>query len=307
MNFIVFNLKYSAGSNTQPTCWAVLCGDRRTDVLLARDRDLYLLKEGEQQYINIIPADVGHDYTAVLEMAVSLNGKHVVLFTDAGYLWLGSSDLRTKYVILFFVCNKILNLNNNYVVFRYRELETECHTRPRQLVWCGNEAVLAHWDTTVLVAGKQYGECCYAYDSMVHLVAEVDGVRVLSSTQHELVQRVPPVVQKIFRINSTEPGSFLLEASKQYQKRSHRADEYISLVRNDLELAVRQCIEAAAYEFDPDTQKMLIRAAQFGKCFLTNANSDMYVNMCRLLRVLNAVRDSRVGLPLTYTQVMLIV
>lgn len=154
------------------------------------------------------------------------------------------------------------------------------------------------------MAGRQHGDVCsYAYDGPVHLVGEVDGVRVLSGTQHELVQAVPPVVQKIFRINSTEPGSFLLEASKQYQKRSHRADEYISLVRNDLEIAVRQCIEAAAYEFDSDTQKILVRAAQFGKCFLTNANPDVYVHMCRLLRVLNAVRDQRVGLPLTYTQV----
>lgn len=57
----------------------------------------------------------------------------------------------------------------------------------------------------------------YTYDSSVHLVSEIDGVRVLSAMQHELIQKVPDVVQKIFRINSTDPGSFLLEASKQFQ------------------------------------------------------------------------------------------
>lgn len=57
----------------------------------------------------------------------------------------------------------------------------------------------------------------YGYDGLVHLIPEIDGVRVLSTYQHELIQKVPDVVQRIFRINSTDPGSFLVEASKQYQ------------------------------------------------------------------------------------------
>jgi hypothetical protein len=31
-------------------------------------------------------------------------------------------------------------------------------------------------------------------------------------------------------------------------------------------------------------------------------NSDKYVNIIRLLRVLNAVRESKIGIPLTFTQ-----
>lgn len=30
--------------------------------------------------------------------------------------------------------------------------------------------------------------------------------------------------------------------------------------------------------------------------------SDNYVNICRLLRVLNAIRDAKIGIPLTITQ-----
>jgi len=44
------------------------------------------------------------------------------------------------------------------------------------------------------------------------------------------------------------------------------------------------------------------QAAQFGKGFIADLNSDYYVRMCRLLRVLNAVRDHKIGIPLTYTQ-----
>ena len=44
----------------------------------------------------------------------------------------------------------------------------------------------------------------------------MDGIRIITAFNHEMIQKVPEVVQKIFRINSTEPGSYLLEASKQF-------------------------------------------------------------------------------------------
>lgn len=84
---------------------------------------------------------------------------------------------------------------------------------------CGNEAVVLYWekDNTFLIVGKHGQKLSYFYDGSVHLVPEIDGIRIISNTQHELLQKVPEVVQKIFRINSTDPGSFLLEASKQFQ------------------------------------------------------------------------------------------
>lgn len=45
-----------------------------------------------------------------------------------------------------------------------------------------------------------------------------------------------------------------------------------------------------------------IQAASFGKCFLSTFPSEPFVSMCRDLRVLNAVRDYTVGIPLTHTQ-----
>lgn len=74
------------------------------------------------------------------------------------------------------------------------------------------------------------------------------------------------------------------------------------MVKNQLSVAVQQCIDAAAFEFDPEIQKMLIRAAQFGKGFVPDHVPDHYVHTCRWLRVLNAVRDPKVAIPLTYLQ-----
>lgn len=47
---------------------------------------------------------------------------------------------------------------------------------------------------------------------------------------------------------------------------------------------------------------VVLQAASFGKCFLTDFSPDHFVTTCRELRVLNAVRDGAVGLPLTHTQ-----
>ncbi|KAK5242252.1 Vacuolar protein sorting-associated protein 16, partial [Exophiala xenobiotica] len=48
--------------------------------------------------------------------------------------------------------------------------------------------------------------------------------------------------------------------------------------------------------------KQLLRAASFGKSVLDLYSSDEFVDMCEDLRVLNAVRDYRIGLFLSYEQ-----
>lgn len=268
-------------SGIHPTSWTIVSEDT-TEVLLARGVELYRLKQDEHHTSSMLEPDIMNKYTSIIKMSVSLNAGHLALFTDSGYLWLGSTDLRKKYC----------------------EIDCDIIHKPKQMLWCGNEAVVLYWekDNTFLIVGKHGHKVAQFYDSSVFLVPEIDGIRIISNTQHELLQKVPEVVQKIFRINSTEPGSFLLEASKQFQKGSHKANEYICLVKSDLETAVNQCIEAVGYEFDTDIQKTLVRAAQFGKCFIPDMRSDSYVEICRLLRVLNAVRDPKVGIPITITQ-----
>ncbi|CAH0559319.1 unnamed protein product [Brassicogethes aeneus] len=271
-------------SNMAPTCWAVVSESSCTEVLIARGMELYRLKQDEHHTSAVLQAEFENSYSSILDMAVSFNARHIALFTDSGYLWMGSTNLTVKYF----------------------EVDTSTVYKPTQIMWCGNESVVLYWErfNTLLIVGKHGQKMSYTYDSSISLVPEIDGVRIISNSQHELLQKVPDVVEKIFRINSTDPGSFLLEASKQFQKGSHKANEYISLVKHDLVRAVEQCIDAVGYEFDTKVQKMLIRAAQFGKCFISDAgySSDKYVNMCRLLRVLNAVRDPKIGIPLTITQ-----
>lgn len=44
-----------------------------------------------------------------------------------------------------------------------------------------------------------------------------------------------------------------------FQKGSQKADEYIRIIKDKLEIAVSQCIEAAGHEIDPAKQKPLLR------------------------------------------------
>ncbi|NXR06481.1 VPS16 protein, partial [Semnornis frantzii] len=110
--------------------------------------------------------------------------------------------------------------------------------------------------------------------------------------------------QEIFKIASMAPGALLLEAQKEYEKESQKADEYLREIKDQklLPEAVSQCIEAAGYEHEPDTQKSLLRAASFGKCFIDKFPPESFVHMCQDLRVLNAIRDYQIGIPLTFSE-----
>lgn len=140
-----------------------------------------------------------------------------------------------------------------------------------------------------MVVGRTAETIVYNYDGPVHLVTEIDGVRVLSSCSHEMIQKVPNVVQRIFRINSTDPASYLLEASKQFQKKSHKADSYIDLVKDKLDSAIRACIDGASHEFDFDTQKILMRVSLISMFY---QNIEIVIIIVNLIRLPSLEKDS---------------
>ncbi|KAL8612978.1 hypothetical protein ACOMHN_001061 [Nucella lapillus] len=293
--------------NTTPNCWDVVVMDRQVRALVGKGSELYIVDQGGQ-YQKQEPKTDKDDLGDYLDMAVSFNHKFVVLFTSKGFIWMGSSDLMNCFA----------------------EFETKSPAKPHQLAWCGNGAVVALWDRMMLVVGAQkywikypfphqwgtahcavseplYWELLspadrFNFDCPVYLLPEEDGLRIISNDLHEFLHRVPLVTEQIFKIGSMEPGAMLFEANREYQKQHQKADEYLRMIKEKLDTAVNQCIQAAGQEFEPAKQKQLLRAASFGKCFLTDFRPDAFVNMCQMLRVLNQVRHHTVGIPLTYTQ-----
>ncbi|XP_059822989.1 vacuolar protein sorting-associated protein 16 homolog [Hypanus sabinus] len=273
------------GLKCPPSCWAVLMEDRQTKIILANGKDLYVLDNGSWQSVS--PPGLGPQVSGFTKIAISFNYKRLALFTDTGSIWMGSSSLRDMLCVI----------------------DTNFQTPPKQFVWCNrpkstNPAVVGVWDKLLLIAGSSKETIKFYLDEDVHLVPEIDGVRIISSNSHEFLHEVPPACQDIFKIASMAPGALLLEAHKEYEKESQKADEYLREIKeqNLLSEAVQQCIEAAGNEYKPEMQKALLRAASFGKCFISNFPPDTFVKMARDLRVLNAIRDYTVGIPLSYPQ-----
>lgn len=270
------------GMVAPPSSWTIIADEQGTRVVVAKDDKIFVLDpRGSARCIEETPP-ITTMFKAVTEMAVSFDYRNIALFLDDGHLWIGTSDLRST------LC----------------ELDTKEKSRPKQLLWCGQKAVVGHWGKILLVLGFERDFINYPVDVPIHLVQEVDGVRLIGNTIHELLQKVPNVVKDVFRIGSMDPGALLLAASVEFEKKSYKADEYLRSIieENNLELAIQQCIDAAAHEYPSATQKKLLRAACFGKSFIPSMNPDGFVNACRTLRVLNAVREHTVGLPLTYVQ-----
>ncbi|KAJ8252797.1 hypothetical protein GJAV_G00205690 [Gymnothorax javanicus] len=273
------------GLQGAPSCWAVLTQDRQSKVLLANGPDLFILDN--TSCTPVTPPGLSPMASSIVHMAVSFSYKHLALFTDSGHVWMGLSSLKDK----------------------LSEVETKFRTSPKQMVWCRRPrsqqpSVVIMWDQHLLVAGECKDTIQYHLDDESVLVPELDGVRIICGTSHELLQEVPAACEEIFKIASMAPGALLLEAHKEYEKQSQKADEYLREIKEQSLLgeAVRQCVEAAGHEQEPETQKTLLRAASFGKCFLSNFPPEQFVSMCRDLRVLNAVRDYSVGIPLTHSQ-----
>ncbi|XP_054162261.1 vacuolar protein sorting-associated protein 16 homolog [Oppia nitens] len=270
------------GLAKSPSSWAVIASNGETIVLVAKDNDLYSLNANDQS-CQPMNTPFSSPFNEITEMSISFDSTHVALLTDTGILWMGWIDT---------------NLHN------YCEFETKTKTKPQQLLWCANSAVVGLWKNILLVVGPDKDWLNYVIDQPVHMVQEIDGIRIVANDIHEMFQRVSPVVVDIFGIGSIAAGALLLEANKEFQRHSHKADEYIRMIyeRNEMEKSVEQCIEAAGHEYGISTQKMLLRAASFGKCFVPKINTQNFVQMCQTLRILNAIRHHTIGIPLTYTQ-----
>ncbi|XP_055906009.1 vacuolar protein sorting-associated protein 16 homolog [Eupeodes corollae] len=268
------------------SCWQIVSEDRNSYCLIGREREVIKLAHG--QSVGTIHGKLfNKPFEKIVLMSVSYNHQFLALYTNNGLLWLGTVDMKEKFC----------------------EFDTDRLDQPKQIEWIMDsdnthlsDAVVITYPSLLLVVDKKGDHNVFTYDPAIFLVPELDGVRIITNSTHEMIQKVPKCVQNIFAINSQEPSSFLFEAQKKFQERSHQSDEYLSLFRGKMEIAVDECIEAAGYEFCPETQKSLIKTAYFGKGFIALHNPDKYMRICRILRVLNALRHPKIAIPLTYKQ-----
>ncbi|CAL4089001.1 unnamed protein product, partial [Meganyctiphanes norvegica] len=229
-----------SGCNVE--CWCAVREGRQTNILVSQGRELLLLNQQEQRPQQLYPewSDGGG---CIVAMAVSSNSRHIAMLSDSGKLWLGSSDMRIKYC----------------------EYDAKSQLKPKQIAWCGTGAVVLLWDLTLEVVSVNGEASSYYLDSGSHLVQELDAVRIIGSSHHDLLQKVPLVVTETVGIGSMAPGALLLEAANSFRERSTRAMDCLGMISENLEEAVSQCLQAAQHQFTHKTQKMLLRVSILGK------------------------------------------
>ncbi|VEL26907.1 unnamed protein product [Protopolystoma xenopodis] len=111
----------------------------------------------------------------------------------------------------------------------------------------------------------------------------IDGVRVLTPTRHEFLQRVPGPLESLGRIGADCPAAWLLSAQRALEAGSGRAVDYLLALRqpNRMLEAAKQCLDAACHAAGNEPvgcQLALLHAVRIARGFLAAAAADAVAN-----------------------------
>ncbi|CAE6465863.1 unnamed protein product [Rhizoctonia solani] len=213
----------------------------------------------------------------------SPNGKSIALLTSAGLVWVVSADFTKSYA-------------------EYDSTQ-DSPALPRQLVWCGNDAVVLSYASGQLVILGPFGDTIkHYYPGAPHVVGEVDGARVVCIDRCDWIQKVPPSSMNALSPTSTHPAALLLHAAEQFSQRVPSAHDSVRAIRPELAGAVDVLVDAAGREWEGLWQRKLMSAAAFGRGFLDMYDPTDFVAMGKTLKILNAARYYEIGIPITYAQ-----
>ena len=262
-----------------PKCMTViepaLTGRHSPDVLLSAEDGTVLVvdSDGAEQY----PTTQG----PFKKMECSANGQLIACFTMEGQVIVFPTDFSD--VIL--------------------EFSTNSQNSPEQLVWCGGDSVVLAYEKIVFMVGPSGSWINFRPDGAFVVVPEMDGVRIISNTTCEFLQRVPQDLVDVFQAGSVHEAAMLCDAYEElYERKSAKADEKLRAIEEDLGSAVNTCITAATDPWEAASQKKLLNVACYGKAFVDNYDSDYFVETAQHLRVLNMLRGKEIGIHLTFKQ-----
>ncbi|VDK75281.1 unnamed protein product [Litomosoides sigmodontis] len=171
------------------------------------------------------------------------------------------------------------------------------------LTWCGNEVLaLKRTCQSLYLISLSSETHVYDFESPVEIDMELDGIKVFMTNEVVLISQVPEAVSDVLGVASPEPGAILYEASEKLIEGTYGVYEYIHMIEDQMEKAVQQCLVAAAHQFAPLLQKKMLRAASLGKSLLRRQDASQFVDICRIIRVLNFLRKPYIGMALSFAQ-----
>lgn len=219
----------------------------------------------------------------VISMAIAPNGRFLACFTASGILTVMSTSFTTKVL----------------------DFDTSTTSKPLQMQWCGEDSLIMYWEHFLLMVGPYGHWLRFPYAVPLCLISELDCCRIISSTNCELLQRVPGPIESIHRIGSTDPSAMLYDAMEAFEDGDPKADETMRSMEltGQLGFAIQTNISAAAAEILPTQQKLYLRAAIYGQGFSGGSEfTDHYIAAARKLRILNQLRRHVPAMCLTSAQ-----
>lgn len=185
------------------TSWTILSHGPTIEVLVAANRDLYVIDPNEAWDAALPESQMA----AFVAMAVSANGRVIALVSETGRIGVISSDFQE-------------NISS---------FDTGSKVPPRQFLWCGSDCICAYWDQmgwfweeagggqsterwltedalfsspaagastgTLLLVGPKSKYLSYSYDQRIILHSAIDGLRIIG---------------EVCRGQETESGEFVV-------------------------------------------------------------------------------------------------
>ncbi|RTG89322.1 vacuolar protein sorting-associated protein 16 [Schistosoma bovis] len=298
-------------------------------VMFSNKKNLYRADFGTVEGIDLskLTRSTGSD---IYLLSISLNMQFVAIYLTNGELLITNTrftELHSHIDLTQRISVMLVNNNNS---------ANQKFNHPKTMLWLTNSAVVLQWNNLIAIISTQSDiyETFYADD--IFLAQEIDGIRILSPTSHELLQRVPSPLESLGRIGASCPATWLLSASKSLKINCGRTNDYLLPIKqpNQMIDAISHCIEAACHAtVDPICQQELLESAHLGRGLLsammnttpnatissttvTNNNNtghysieaklkelaDHAAKVCQTLRLLNSLAVPWLGIALTWRQ-----
>jgi len=274
--------------------------DGALEVVVAMASDLYLLDERQS-----IRFAMGMG--PFVKVAVSPNGLMIAAVNAGGFLFIFQNE---SLLIQVSIDDTISLLLQSGCV----DSEAPSGT-PSYLRWCGTDAIVAYWQDlhNMLIVAIDGTYDWVDVDEVHGMFSEVDGVCLVCQDRVQLYRVVPEAAASVLEPGSISPGAILHDSRKLLGQQDVRAStEILNIIENNtIEEAVEACLYSAGFTLEPQTQQSLIKAGCFGMAFsplaskegkMTVGRGNRVVELARSLRILNALRDSGIGMPLTLVQ-----
>lgn len=186
------------------------------------------------------------------------------------------------------------------------ELDQEVETE-KKLFWCGNTSLIVVCGRfyVLVTLDKEYKRQLHRAKGFV-VIPELDCVRIFSNEKCEILKLVPELYTKIFLPTSRARAADLYNAFLENEEKNPSPENNVIEDKKGLEEGVRDILDAVYFEVNTDDQKVLLKAAAYGKAFLNKSNSsfkhDYFTEVCKNLRVVNSLKSCKIARCVTYSQ-----